>query len=148
MSELRLISADEIPLLIPLAREFFASGEIAAKLNENHFIETFKAQIESGNVFVIVAGIPIRGTIAGVIHTDPFGGELTCSELWWFVRKEERGSIGLRLFNEWEVEAKSRGAVRFLMAHLNGSRNDSLDNLFERKGYSKKEQIFAKEVSV
>lgn len=145
--DLRLLTADEVPLLLPLAREFFAGGEIAAKLNESHFVTTFRELLDAGNFFVIVAGMPIRGTIAGIIHRDPFGGDPICSELWWFVRKEERGSIGVRLLDAWEIEGKSRGAERLFMAHLAGRRGESLDKLFERRGYEAKEVIFVKDVS-
>lgn len=147
MSELRLLMPEEVPLVLPLAREFFATGEIPGKLNEVHFVNLFRKQLAEGNAFIIAAGIPLRGMIAGFVHQDPFDGQLVCGELWWFVRKEERGSLGLRLFNAWEAEAKSRGAVRFQMAHLTGSKTDSLDRLFERKGYIMKEKIFVKEVN-
>jgi GNAT superfamily N-acetyltransferase len=102
--------------------------------------------LTSGNGFVLVAGEPIRGMISGIMFEDMSTGELCCMEFFWFVDPNERGSIGIRLLDALESEARKRGAVRVLMAHLASEKTAKFEKLYERRGYELKEQVFYKVV--
>jgi GNAT superfamily N-acetyltransferase len=146
--DIRLLSADEVPLLVPLIRLFFAEGGIAGKLNESHSIANLRQHINAGTGFVLVAGIPIRAGISGITYLDIGTAELCCMEFFWYVSAPERGSsIGLRLLNAWEQEAVKRGAKRLLMAHIENEKTMQFAKLYERHGYVKREQIYMKEVA-
>lgn len=147
MSEIRLLTSEEVPLLLPLARAFFAEGNIPGKLNEAHFVATLRAHLEHGTGFVFAGGHPIRGTISGVMFNDMATAELCCMEFFWYVRAGERGAIGLKLLAAWEQEAFRRGAVRIMMAHLETPKTKGFERLYERRGYAKREQIFMRERS-
>lgn len=148
MSEIRLLSVQEIPLLLPLARQFHETllrGNLNhAPLNEAHFQKILTHHLMVGTGFILVAGSPIRGMICGIMFEDMSTAELCCMEFFWFVDKNERGSIGLKLLDALEAEARSRGAVRVMMAHLSSEGNDRFGRVYERKGFAIKEQIFVK----
>jgi GNAT superfamily N-acetyltransferase len=144
-SEIRFLNAVEAPLLAPLIRSFFSEGNIPGKLNEPYAIKTLRGHIQSGSGFVLVYGTPIRAGIAGIMYTDLATAETCCSEFFWYVDPVERGSsIGLRLLNEFEKEAKRRGAVRIMMMHLQTKKTASFAKLFKKRGYVKREQVFIK----
>lgn len=148
MRDIRLLPAHELSLLLPLARQFHDSllhGDLNhAPLNEAHFLKTLQHHLDAGTGFVLVAGTPIRGMISGVMFNDMSTAELCCSEFFWYVDKHERGSIGLRLLDALENEARSRGAARVLMAHLASEGTERFGRIYERKGFALKEQIFVK----
>lgn len=141
---MNLITAAEVPLLIPQAKEFFAEGEIDGKLDEKNFVKMVTANIEAGTMFVLAEGVPFRGAIAGVTYKDVATGDVCCMEHFWYVNQHERGSLGLRLLSAFENEAKARGAVRILMMHHVAPGADKFHHLYERRGYRLREQIFVK----
>lgn len=145
MSEIRLLTAAEVPLLLPLAREFFAEGNLHGKLNEAHFVNVLRHHIGSGSGFVFAAGTPVRGTISGVMFNDMATAEPCCMEFFWYVRACERGAVGIKLLDAWEREAFSRGAVRIMMAHLDTPKTQGIERLYERRGFRVREKIFMKE---
>lgn len=144
MSDFRFLAPDEIPLLLPLARAFFAEGNLPGTLNERHFVATLKAHITRGTGFVIAAGLPIRGTVSGIMFNDMATAELCCMEFFWYVSAEERGSLGIRLLDAMETEAFKRGSVRVLMSHLSTPKTERFERVYARRGYTKREQIFMK----
>lgn len=150
MSDIRSLPAHELPLLLPLARQFHESllhGNLNhAPLNEAHFLKVLNTHVSGGTGFVLVAGSPIRGMICGIMFEDMSTAEPCCTEFFWYVDKNERGSIGLRLLDALEREACSRGAVRIMMAHLASEGTEKFGRIYERKGFALKEQIFVKQI--
>lgn len=145
---IRSLPVHEIPLLLPLARRFHESllqGNLNhAPLNEQHFLNVLNTHLGNDTGFVLVAGSPIQGMICGIMFDDMSTAEKCCMEFFWFVEPAERGSIGLRLLDALEQEARSRGAVRVLMAHLASEQTSKFARLYERRGFQLKEQIFVK----
>jgi GNAT superfamily N-acetyltransferase len=146
MSEIRALQFYEVPLLLPQAREFFKEGGICGELNDAHFTATLTKSLEARQAIVLVSGAPFRGAIAGVMFQDLATADWCCMEYFWYVAKEERGTLGLRLLDAFEKEAKSRGAVRIVMMHLENERAGKMQQLYERRGYKLREQIFVREV--
>lgn len=144
MSELHLLTASEVPLLVPLIRQFFAEGNIPGKFNEPHAIATLKAHLTANTGFVFAAGCPIRGAICGVMYPDMATAEPCAIEFFWYCLAEERGSLGIRLLDAFEKEAFRRGAVRVLMSHLATPKTERFESMYARRGYVKREQIFMK----
>lgn len=146
-NEIRKLSAKEVPLLLPLARSFYAEGNLSGSLNETHFVKELKTLIENGTCFVLVGGMPIQGGIGGIIYKDLMTGDITCMETFWYVSNVERGFLGLRLLSAWEEEAIRIGAVKIIMAHLCSETSKKFTKLFEHRGYKIREQIFVREVA-
>lgn len=145
MSDIRAITAAEVPLLLPLARAFMAEGNIDGKLDERHFVANLQAHLERGTGFVFVAE-PLRGMICGIMFPDMATAEICCMEFFWYVDSHERGSIGMRLLQALEDEAARRKAVRIYMGHMVTDKSETFARLFGRRGYRMKEQVFIKEV--
>jgi hypothetical protein len=144
---MNLIQAQEVPLLLPQARNFFAEGQISGKLNEKHFVQVLSSGIAEGRMFVVVEGFPYRGAIGGAMYTDLATGEFGCSEYFWYVAEEERGSLGIRLLAEFEKEARRRNAVRMLMMHFVTEKTEKFKTVYERRQFKLREQVFVKELS-
>lgn len=151
MSDIRALAVAEIPLLLPLARQFHATllrGNLNdAPLDEQHFQKNLRHHLTTGSGFVLVAGMPIRGMICGIMFDDMSTAERCCMEFFWYVDPAERGSLGIRLLAALEAEAESRGAVRVLMAHLASEGLEKFGRMYERRGYALKEQVFVKPLS-
>lgn len=146
---LRQLTAPEVPGLEPLITNFFNEGNIHGKFDPKYSAKVLQSQIEAGTGFVIVGGDPICGGISGLMYEDIATGEKCCAEWFWYVNKEFRGtSLGLKLLNAYEQEAKKRKAVRMLMMHIcQGKEHDSqFKRIYESRGYRMKEQIFVKEI--
>jgi GNAT superfamily N-acetyltransferase len=144
---MNLLLAAEVSLLLPQAREFFNEGQIAGKLNEQHFVTALSDGISSGRMFVLASGCPFRGAISGAMYQDLATGETCCMEYFWYVDRHERGSLGLRLIAEFEREAKKRGAIRVTMMHHVSAETDKFTHLYERRGYGLREQVFVKVIT-
>ena len=145
-NNIRLLLAEEVPLILPLIRQFYLEGNLPGELNESHFVTNLQRQIQSGSSFILASGFPIMGTIAGIVHEDMSTKELSCMEIFWYVDKNERGTRGLRLLQAWEEEAKRRGAKKLLMAHLAAHKMEKFEKMYEHRGYKLLEQIYMKQV--
>jgi hypothetical protein len=141
---IRLIRPEEVVLLLPQARQFFREGQIDGALNEAHFVGQLTSLMRAGTMFVLADGAPFRGAIAGAVVNDLATGELVGTEYFWYVAREERGSLGVRLLAEFEREAKARGAVRVLMMHHVTPASAKFDHIYGRRGYRLREQLFVK----
>lgn len=134
-------------MLEPLVQSFFDEGDLLGKFDPKYAAQVLYSHINGGSGFAIVTGTPIYGGICGMMYPDMGTGELCCCEWFWYVQKEHRkGSVGYKLLQSFEKEAKRRGAKRITMMHL--MRNDhsdvQLQALYERRGYVLKEQVYTK----
>ena len=141
---IRLISAAEVPLLLPQAREFFKEGQIQGTLNEPHFIQALTQQMQAGRMFVLAEGSPFRGAISGAMFEDLATGEPCCMEYFWYVDRNERGTLGVRLLASFEEQAVLRGARRILMMHHVSEQTEKFKHIYERRGYTLREQVFVR----
>lgn len=141
-NEIRQVTADEVPLLMPGAREFYAEGRLYGKLNEEHCIRTLSGAITAGSAACFASAF--RGAIGGLFFPDLVTSELCCMEYFWFVRKEERGTLGVRLLKALEFECERRGARRLMLMHMVGPDRESFEHFYERMGYRLREQVFVK----
>lgn len=149
-TEVRLLAHDEMHLMLPGAREFFATGQLQGKLNEGHYVKTLSNYTKIGVGFVmarVVDGV-LHGAIGGVISPDYATGELTCCELFFFVLAQYRGmgALGIKLMDAYEREARRRGAKRIFLMHLLTEGSCNLERVYARKGYTLVQHAFVKEL--
>lgn len=144
MTTVRLITADEAPVLLPGAREFFAEGAMPGKLSEHAFLYHVQQAIERlGFVAGLFKGDVFCGALGAVCVAEWATGDVVAMEQFWFVLREHRFH-GLKLLDFYEAEAQRRGCVRAYMVHLNNLQADQLDRLFARRGYALVEKVFTK----
>lgn len=148
MGDVRLLAPDEMHLMLPGAREFYATGQLQGSLNEEHYVETLSSYTKDGRGFVLarVEDGVLHGALGAVIYPDFATGELTAVELFFFVLAAYRGTLGLRLMDVFEKESKRRGARRLFLMHLLTEGSCNLERVYRKKGYKLVEHIYAKEL--
>jgi GNAT superfamily N-acetyltransferase len=143
---IRLLKKEELPRFHKLGAWFFEAAKRPGKYNPEAFERLWNSLFDAGLALFLIAeqNDEVVGAFGAVVHEDYISGQKTASEMFWVVFPEARGTIGLRLFNEFEAEAKKRGAERIMMIHLNHLTPDSLQKFYERRGYRSIEQTFEK----
>lgn len=141
---IRFLSKEELGRIRDLSSEFFAVSKRPGTFNPEAFERLWRPLLDANLGVLLVSEVAgkINGLFGGVIHEDPYSGDLIATEQFWFVTPEARGSIGIRLLNSFEMEAARRGAKRILMIHLNNLTPESLRKLYERRGYRSIEQTY------
>ncbi|MGH8897527.1 MAG: GNAT family N-acetyltransferase [Egibacteraceae bacterium] len=122
MLDFSLVSPEELPGLVPLAREFEAAiGNPIIQMKEEAFLSAWRKFIELNVGFLIVAkdaGVPV-GAISAYIVPNDLNGSMLAQESWWFVKPEYRGrGVGRALIELFERYARSRGATRVSLGAL------------------------------
>lgn len=150
MGGIRKLQRHEVIKLVPCARLFHDEAKIPGVFNADSFIGQILALFDSGKWFAFclfddndnaVAGI------AGLIYPEVTTGDMTCMEMFWFVRPDHRvGTASLRLLKEYEAQAAAMGAKRIMMTRITGMNDGTLNALFERKGYREFETTYLKEI--
>lgn len=92
---------------------------------------------------------PGKGAILGLVFPHWWNPQvLVAQELGWWVEPEYRGTtLAIRLLNKLEVEAKRKGATKLLMICLEAVEPDKVESIYLRKGYTKLERIFSKDLT-
>ncbi len=144
----RLLTVQELPMAAQIGPQFYAEGKLPGKFIPEIFAAKWTAFIEAGIGFIIglFDGVKLEGCFGALIAGDPNDGELVANEMFWFVKPDSRGN-GLRLFTEYESEARKRGAKRCSMIHLLSLQPEALSRLYERRGYRAIETAYYKELN-
>lgn len=88
--------------------------------------------------------LKITGLLGMLIVAHPFSGEVTASELIWFVAPESRkGGDGIKLLWEAERVARELGAKKFQVS----APNEKVGAIYKRFGFSQIEVNYLKELS-
>ena len=138
---------NEAKFLAPLGAAFFEEAALPGKFSDQVFVETWRTLIESGSgvaVVTTVDGVVVAAAGAYIAHS-PMTGDLEASEAFFYALPEHRG-VAMPLFQQLENIAKARGAVRMMMIHLSGPREETLRKLYQRRGYRAIEHVYTKEL--
>lgn len=129
----------DLPTLVAMARRFLGSV-YAGKLPDNPAqLETFGRGLltnPASTVWVAEDETPI-GLIAMLLYTHPMSGELTATEVVWWVNPERRG-VGVRLFKRAEAWARAQGAVLLQMI----APTEAVARFYERCGFDRIETTY------
>jgi GNAT superfamily N-acetyltransferase len=133
----------DIDVLVEMGREFHASSEYAQvfKFNEDALRATMMSLIVSdfGDILVSTVDGTITGMIGLVVFAHPLCGDLTATELFWWVDPHHRGPSGVRLLRQAENWARERGATKLTMI----APNPRVELLYRKLGYGKVETSYA-----
>jgi hypothetical protein len=133
-----------------IGEDFTAWAKYPGGFDINVFASNWRTLIAAnlGKIFVIrdPATKEISGCLGCVFVPDPFNGQMTAMEQFWFVHPKARGRDAILLLNSFESEASARHCKRIVMVHLAGEGASSLETLYNRRGYSVVEQSYAKEI--
>lgn len=121
--------------------------KLPGKFNRDHFAKTWRMLLESGVGIWLMDFPSKRGAIGGATYEDIFTGEKVASEIFWYIKPEERGTaLGLNLMRAFIREARTRGCtiVRSAvprhpeMARIIGNIYPRLDFTFLESGWEKR----------
>lgn len=86
----------------------------------------------------------VCGLLAFLVLPHPFSGEMTATELMWYVEPEFRkGATGLQLLWEAERVAKEMGAKKFQFT----APSEQVGSIYKRFGYRQIEVAYLKELT-
>jgi GNAT superfamily N-acetyltransferase len=148
MGMIRQVKISELPLIFPLAAEFYNDADIPGRFVPEVFIKNWTAMIEDGTavVFGLFKDDQLAGVLGGATFPNLNSGELMAMEFFWFVSKEHRGS-GTLLLDEFEAWAKARNVTHIVMAYLTSSMPEAVKHIYEKRGYGPREVHYMLEVS-
>lgn len=138
---IRLAESSDVPALVVMGRA--QMGELYPSMADDPDRLTATCEWLLANPDGVIAvddGPPLRGMIGVLSFRHPMSGEVTATEMFWFVSREARGSIGVRLLHWAERWAEARGVVRFHMSTPPGR----VESLYQRLGYGLRELTYEK----
>jgi len=147
LTKIREASEEDIFDILILAREFSRESPVTHKWDKEKTEHFILAALQNTNttIFVLEEDNEIVGAIVGLLNEMYMSQTLVATELAWFVSKEYRGKKGsLMLMTTFENWAKENGADYTCMGDIHGI--TTLEKLYTKKGYSKCETTYMKEV--
>lgn len=147
---MNILEATEVDLeeCLQAAREFHSIYDPKVKFSPDAFLRYWKFALAAGNGVMLLARekSKVVGGIGGVLVSFQTSDVLNFVEMFYWVKKEHRGTLGLRLIRKMEHRAKEMGADRILMACMENSEPDRVEKLYRTLGYTPIERHFMKEV--
>ena len=145
---IRLLKADEVGEVLPLALAFHQESGIAGAQDiEENWEEVWSALIETETGGIL--GYEIDGKLVGamcfLLGISPLDGILQMTEAMWYVLKPHRGE-GMVLLEAAELLGRTLGCKRLFMAHLADTKADRLGKVFNRRGFTSTETYYVKEI--
>lgn len=142
---IRNVQDDDAGFAMECAKDFVEYYPVDLAWNEDHMYD-FLSNIATNGVFLIAEGEDGErlGGILGFITPhfyDP--SMIMLTELAWWVAPEHRnGTVGLKLFKEFEKAGKERGCSAISMTST--VHTPELPKYFEKKGYSHVESNYVR----
>lgn len=132
---MREATPDDLPRLLKIGREFYARSQWSAfsEWDDEAAAKTILFVINSNTGVVFISD---TGAAGAMLYPIPWSGELIGQEIAWW------GDFAM--FPAMEEWARSRGAVAFQMAHLEGQRDKALDRVYRARGYAPAERAYVK----
>jgi hypothetical protein len=88
----------------------------------------------------------VIGAFGGMIYANPNSGNMTASQVFWFMHPEKRGP-GANLLSEFEAIARDMGCTQIFTTNIINRRSGRMSKMFRRKGYRPIEIHWAKELT-
>lgn len=143
---IRLAMNDDVPEIVRLGSLSLKGGAYEALIADNPE-QTTKLALQmihgGGKILLSEESWKIVGLFGMLIVAHPFSGEVTASELIWFVEEEARnGGDGIKLLWEAEKIAREMGAKKMQVS----APNESIGAIYKRFGYHQIEVNYLKEL--
>lgn len=142
---IREATAEDVDALVSMGQRFLGSV-YAQKIRANAqaLRQLSVGLIASPDAVVYVA--EVHGALIGMMglmrYVHPMSGELTASEVMWWVDPERRGG-GVRLFRIGEAWAEATGATVIQMI----APSPEVERFYQRVGYEPVERTFQRRMS-
>ena len=139
---IRLATTEDIPEMLRMGESFFdASGYSDLTTFDKEDTESLLIKLIDER-WLLTDG---KSTLLGFVVFPMFMNNKTvvAQELFWWVDESARGSrVGIEILKKAEELAKEHGATAMMMLSIKELNGDSVNKLYERLGYSKREQTY------
>jgi GNAT superfamily N-acetyltransferase len=118
------------------------------KVDPEYTNEKYKSMMGKGLATLFVLETDegeMVGSLGCIVGPDLHTPRIIAVETFWFVVPEHRGD-GLMLMRYFEQWAKLKGCDAVAMIHMVDSSPDSLGHVYKRRGYTKIESHYLKEL--
>lgn len=143
----RLATSKDRDEFVRLANLFLKESQYPFKIDLMKLIQNFLVFVDGPEHIILVNdnGDRLSGMMVGAVTETPFSSERISTEIAWFVEEDERGSkVSLEMLNLYEKWARSQGCTFITMVDIHSL--NSLQKLYERKGYTLTEKTYVKEI--
>ena len=143
VTEIRRVTVDDLPSVAGPAHEVYA--EVQPVFDHGRFVELWTRWISAGTgiIFAAFDGQRVVGAIAGMSYIEPYSGERTAQEFFWFMSKDHRGGMtSIRLYKLFEGWCQENGVRELRMTSLANSK--SVSSFYGRMGFHEVETLYAK----
>lgn len=143
------ISLENLSKIDQIGLAFAAEANYPGGWSLNSFSSYWSLLLSGGlgKIFVLEQGGKLVAALGAAFLNDPYSGEFTASEQFWYVLPSHRNTrAGMELFQAFQQEAVKRQAKKIVMVHLAELTPESLQKFYEREGFRLAEQTFWKEL--
>ena len=144
------VTDELITQLTPLGEEFFLEAKLPGVFNPKHMFSVLRTMMDmKAGAFWVSHGDnnEVTGAIAGTLYPDFLTGDMIAIENFWFVSKPYRiTSVGIRLYNRYEIWAEDSGADRIHVGLIAGLNEDTIEKWYDKRGFTKLEIIYKRSV--
>ena len=130
------------------ARSFFEEMKLPGTFKAAHFTTVWSTlmNLNIGTIFAAFKDGECIAGIGAIMFPDACTGDIIVTEAFWYVvPKHRKGTIALKLLNEFEAWAKKRNATRVRMGMLVNSPS-TVKELYTRRGYHPLETHYEKQL--
>lgn len=142
---IRVANLTDTIRIVDMGRKFLMAGPYKELLKDNpeYFVRFTMGLLLNPNAKILVAttkdNYPI-GVLAFIVNSHYLSGELTASELIWYVEPNYRGQVPLELFWAAQKAAKEMGAIVMQFT----APTESVGAIYKRSGYQQIEVGYQK----
>lgn len=143
------LDLDTLPQIIPIGEAFAKEANYPGGWSWPDFARMWASLLNGGlgKIFISEDRGTLAGALGAVFTPDPYSGQLTAVEQFWYVLPAHRKTrAGMELFLAFQEEAQKRQAKKMVMVHLANMTPESLQKFYEKEGFRLAEQIFWKEL--
>ena len=148
MIEFRVLTPDDVPLVLPLVREFEAAiDHPVIRVESRAYLANWTKflELDLGVIVAAVDGETVAGAISGFVVPYDLNGETIAQENFWYVSPVYRSTgLGRALVTLFERHATARGAKRISLGAI--GHLPSVDALLNAMGYAPFETTWFKVV--
>lgn len=150
---LKLATLEDLPRLHDLFYDFFLHSPYASlEYDKEKIGETFVQACKNRENFLLLVHVDDEGVsqgfLIGIKSSPLFSSDSIASELaWWidpFARNFKAAASMLEAYEYW---ANLVGCKKVSLAHLDNDSNSTLTKWYKRRGYTKCETAFVKELN-
>lgn len=151
MYNIRKADENDFERVFDMAHKFYQTTIHAqtGKFNVESAVDEYIQMLHAGFMMVAELDEDVIGVIGCVVCPAPFPMDNTlniCIEKLWWVEPEYRGSsVGPRMLDAAELEAKEMGAAKMVMSKLSTS-PPQVGDYYEKRGYLPEETLYFKEL--